>query len=202
MTNKSPYFKELNFNPAKKRIPDCAVRAVSAALALRYSTVCRIFGKRFRPGYGLVGNEGIDLNDVKRRFDRFFDVVEDSRETSWEFRPDEFDDLEFDPVIDQDEDFGYTLGEFCEFYSGQGRFLVALTTDHKTRYLTGETSGHIVFCDLRPGKDCFVDTWDSSWMRVQAFMRVRKVWPPSDPNSLLHGKWLEAHPEKKNAARN
>ena len=182
----SPYFKELNFNPAKKRIPDCAIRAVTAGLAMRYSTVCRIFGKTYRQGYGLVGNEGIDLNAVKKRFDRFFDVVEDARETAWEMRPDEFDDMKFDPVIDQDEDFGYTLEEFCELYSGQGRFLVALTTDIKTRELTGETAGHIVFCDLRPGKDFFVDTWDSSWMRVQAFMRIEKVWPWSDPNSLLH----------------
>lgn len=187
----SPYFKRLNFNPAGKTIPDCAIRAVTAALAMRYSAVCRAFGKEFRPGYGLVGNEGVDLNEVKRKFDRFFDVVEDARETCWEMRPDEFDDMKFDPVVDQDEDFGYTLQEFCELYEGQGRFLVALTTEHRTRYLAGETAGHIVFCDLRPGKGYFVDTWDSSWMRVQAFMRVEKPWPPSDPDSLLHSRWLE-----------
>lgn len=199
MERVSRYFRELNFNPAGKRIPDCAVRAVSAGLAMRYSTVCRIFGKKYRHGYGLVGEEGIDLNAVKRRFDRFFDVVEDARETSWELRPDEFDNMAFDPVVDQDEDFGYTLDEFCSLYEGQGRFLVALTTEHRTRYLTGETAGHIVFCDLRPGRNCFVDTWDSSWMRVQAFMRIEKIWPVSDPNSLLHAKWAAKRGGKEKA---
>lgn len=193
---KSRHFKLLNANPYKRLIPDCAIRAVTLGLAMKYSAVCKMFGKRFKPGLGLVGNEGIDLNEIKKKFDKYFDVVEDARDVSYENRPKEFDDMKFDPSIDQDEDFGYTLEEFCDLFGGQGRFLVALTTEHKHRYLTGETAGHIVFCDLRDRDGHFYDTWDSGWMRVQAYMRVDKIWPMSSEDSLLHRKWLEKHGKK------
>lgn len=155
---------------------------------MKYSAVCAAFGKKCRRGYGLVGPEGIDLEMIKKRFDPFFDIIEDAKETSWENRPPEFEDAKFDPQIDQDEDWGLTLEEFCDLYDGTGRYLVALNTTHIERLLTNADAKHIVYCDLRPGKKSFIDTWDSGWMRVECFMRIKKIWPTSRPESVWYGK--------------
>lgn len=181
-----PYWKNINMNPWGKRIPDCAIRAVSLGLVMRYPFVCKAFGKECKRGYGLYGAEGIDLEMIKKRFGPFFDVIEDAKDTAYENRPPEFEDMEFDPLIDQDEDWGLTLEEFCDLYEGTGRYLVALNTTHLERLLTKEDAKHIVCCDLRPGKKSFADTWDSSWMRVECFMRIEKIWPTSRPESIWY----------------
>ena len=195
----SPYFRELNFNPFRKRLPDCAVRAVCAGLKLRYARVCRELGVPFKVGKGMDTDAGIDLEDIKRKFAPYFDVVEDAKEASWENRPEEFADMPFDPEFDLDEDLGIDLNDFCEIYRNQGMFLVALTNTDEVRQLTGEVVGHIVYCNLTPGSQYFIDTWDSSSLMVQAFMRIKKRWEWSDPDSLLYKKWLERHPGKAEA---
>ena len=65
-------WKNLNMNPWKARIHDCAIRAVSLGLVMKYGSVCETFGRKCRKGVGLVGEEGIDLEDVKRKFREFF----------------------------------------------------------------------------------------------------------------------------------
>lgn len=158
-----------------------------------------MLGVPFIPGKGAANDAGVDLEDVKRKFAPFFDVVEDAKDASWENRPEEFADVPFDPEFDLDEDFGYDLNDFCEMYRNQGMFLVALMNTDQVRQLTGEVEGHMVYCNLTPGNQYFVDTWDSSSLKVQAFLRIKKRWPWEDPDSLLHGKWLERHPEKRQA---
>ena len=183
-----PYWKNLNLNPWKKKIPDCAIRAISIGLVMKYESICEIFGKVCKPGYGLYGVEGIDLEDIKEKFGDCFDIIQAAKETAWEYRPEEFDDMPFDPLIDIDEDWGLTLEEFCDLYDGTGRYLVALNTTHLERLLTKEDAKHIVCCDLRPGKKSFADTWDCSWMQVECFMRIEKLWPIDRPESLWYQK--------------
>lgn len=172
---KLSHFHKRNMNPWGRDINDCAIRAVSAALWMKYDAVCRMFGKKCVPGRGLSGEEGIDLKHIKHRLDGFFDRIEDASDLSWDKRPEEFKDMKFDPKIDTRPDLGLTLGEFCELYANTGRFLVAVAR-------------HIVYADLTPGRNWFMDTWNSSEMPVRAYMRVKGILSRKDPRSLLYGK--------------
>ena len=175
------FFRERNMNPWGKMIGDCAIRAVSSAIAMRYPAVCRLFGRKCRPGHGLVGPEGITLGRIKARLDRFFDRVEDAYDTSWKNRPEEFKDMEFDPEIDSDPDLGLTLDQFCEAYRGTGRYLVSLTYPESK-------VGHIVYANLSPGKNYYFDTKPCGDMKVDAYMRVKKIVDINSPQSLFYGR--------------
>ena len=186
---RSDVFRKRNMNPWGVNADDCAIRAVSAALWMKYEAVCRLFGKKCVPGKGLEGNEGIGLGLIKLKLGKFFDRVEDSFDLLWKNRPEEFKDFEFDPAFDVDPDLGLTLGEFCEAYADQGRFLVSLVPTARP----GETvsaerrkNGHIVYADLTPGRNWFMDTWDSSDMTVKAYMRVKGILSRNDPRSLSY----------------
>lgn len=180
------HFRLGNMNPWGRLIGDCAVRAVSAALAMRYDAVCGLFGKKCQPGRGLVGNEGICLETVKRRLGRFFDKIEDAGETAFEARPPEFAGMEFDPAFDESPDLGLSLDEFCDAYTGTGRYLVAVVPPEV--YAGRNSRGHMTYADLRPGRGVFMDTWDCGRKTVLAFMRVKAVLSFKDPRSLYFGK--------------
>ena len=185
----SRYWKKRNMNPWGRNIDDCAIRAVSAALWMKYQAVCEIFGKRCVPGVGLEGSEGIGLGLIKLKLGRFFDRVEDSFDLLWKNRPEEFEDMEFDPAFDADPDLGLTLQEFCAAYENQGRFLISLVPTQEVGEITPERrkNGHIVYADLSPGRNWFMDTFDSSGMTVKAYMRVKNIWNMNDPRSLAYG---------------
>lgn len=187
-----PYMVYYDANPWKTRhMNDCAIRSVKAAIGMKYAAVCEAFGRKCEPGRGLVGNAGISLDLIKRRFDRFFDVVEDAKDSAWENRPEEFDDMEFDPEIDGENVFGMTLDEFCEMYGGQGRFLVSMQAnpDAKLPAQRDLKGGHIVFVDLRKdGDPKYYDTWNCGGCLVKAFMRVRGILKKTDPRSVYYGK--------------
>ena len=173
-------------NPWKAKIHDCAIRAVSLGLAMRYPSVCRMFGRRCRAGVGLEGEEGIDLEDVKRRFAPYFDEIRDAK-FSEEYPLD--DPYELPPEIAPDADtIGFTLDEFCEFHHVPGRYLVALNTPRDEKLLSKKDSKHMVYCDLRPGRRYFVDTWDCGWMNVECYLRIRRIWPTDRPESLVYGR--------------
>ena len=138
------------------------------------------------PGRGLSGEEGIDLEMIKRRLDKFFDRVEDANEMSWQDRPPEFEDMEFDPAFDLEPDLGLTLDEFCDAYRGTGRYLVALVHDAATIEKGRNLAGHIVYADLRPGKNFFFDTWNCGNMVVEAYMKVKAALSKDDPRSLFY----------------
>ena len=88
----SKYFIKFNFNPWKQAtVDDCAVRAVSGATGLSYKEVCRRYGVAYKNGYGLIRKTGINLEDIKEKFDEYFDVVEDFFE-DMDFVPDEMQD--------------------------------------------------------------------------------------------------------------
>lgn len=185
----SPHFVRKNFNPWGKSIPDCGIRAVSAAIRASYPFVCSLFGKECRPGLGLVGKDGLSLDLVQKRLDGFFDKVQDCRDTAWENRPEEFDDFGPDDDVDMDESLGMTLDEFCEIYSGTGRYLVSLTNTEISREVNGREYGHLTFCDLSAGNSPrFFDTVDCGWMEVTSFMRVARVLPKDNPHSLDYAK--------------
>ena len=183
------FFVEKNMNPWGKMIGDCAIRAVSSAIAMKYPAVCRLVGKECRPGRRLVGNEGIGLEAIKKRLGNFFDRIEDASETSWENRPEEFRDMEFDPEIDSDPDLGLTLDQFCESYRDTGRYLVALVHGSKPKDGTSRIrDGHVIYANLSPGKNYFFDTLDCGKMIVYAYMRVVAILDVNSPQSLYYKK--------------
>lgn len=181
------FFRLKNMNPWGKRIDDCAIRAVSAALQMKYNAVCKLFGKECKEGHGLAGKEGISLKLIKHRLSKFFDRVEDAFDTAWDKRPPEFEDVEFDPAIDADPDLGIDLDDFCDMYAGTGRYLVSLVPSRRMK-VNGVNFGHIVYANLKPGCGWFYDTWDCSKMMVEAYMRVKYILNPEDPRSLLYRK--------------
>ena len=180
------HFKRRNMNPWGKKLQDCAIRAVSAALMMKYPAVCKIFGRECEPGTGLAGREGIDLELVKKRLGPFFDRVEDANDLEFETRPPEFADMEYDPAFDESPDLGLSLDEFCDAYAGTGRYLIAVVP--ATVWDGRNSCGHVVYADLRPGRGFFYDTWDCGNRTVLAYMRVRSILNKNDPRSLLYGR--------------
>lgn len=192
MEQKTHSIKIFSFNPWKKNIGDCAIRAVVAAIGMKYELVCKEFGVSWKRGYGLIRDTGIDLEDIKQTFDEYFDVVEDFNEELPQ-------DLMDDPAFAQarfmnaalgieDNCSGITLAEFLDLYRGQGTFLVGLVSnpDAKSAACKRPNAGHIVCAKCLRGKDGYAfDTWDSSELLVDSFMRVKKKIPKDDPRHWI-----------------
>jgi hypothetical protein len=197
-------FKRINYNKWGKNIDDCAIRSISAGLGMDYEVVCKkleqYYKKRHKKstdkfkckrGYGLVTDEGVDLEYIKGAFDRYFDVVhdftekmsmDDIRNSSKDMGDEDFIDVDmFDDEMEIDSfSSGITLDEFLSVYMrGQGNFLVGLVAnkDAENR-LCRQTEGHIVFGSTLKGKvPFFVDTWNCGEMLVDSYMRIKKTVP-------------------------
>jgi hypothetical protein len=63
-----------------------------------YRAVCKNLNVSWKAGTGLIRKTGIDLNDVKRIFDEYFDIVEDYID-DFNFVPDEFKNSKFNDDI-------------------------------------------------------------------------------------------------------
>lgn len=192
---KNQYWINFNFNPYKQRIGDCSIRAIVAAIGLAYREVCNRLHKTFKKGKGLLRDSGIDLEDVKKVFQPYFDVIEDFYEDNT-FIPPELEkskanaDME---AFDNDNMIGLasgiTLNEFVDMFKNQGSFLVSLepnpeSDDEECKH----GDNHIVCVKCIPGirKQGFIDIWDSGDMLVNAYMRVAKTEPKDSP---LHWKY-------------
>lgn len=195
--SKSPYWIHFNFNPWKKRnVDDCAIRSISAATGLDYREVCKRLGVAWKNGQGLIRKTGIDLNDVKHIFNEYFDIIEDYVD-DFAFVPDEFKDstendellaFELQNGIDPTSS-GLTVEDFIEQFKDQGAFLVGCVSNpNATNINARKEGGHLVYVDCRRGaeRQGFYDTWDSSEMLVDAYMRVKHREPKDSP---LHWKY-------------
>ena len=91
MASKNPRWINFNFNPWKKNISDCTIRAVVAATGLDYREVCKRFGVSYVKGKGLRRDTGINLDDIEEKFAEYFDIIEDYYD-NFTFVPDEFKD--------------------------------------------------------------------------------------------------------------
>lgn len=184
-----------SFNPWKARVGDCAIRAICAAIGLRYELVCKELGVSWKRGKGLIRDTGIDLELIKSKFDEYFDKVEDYAE---ELPPELLDDPAFtraqvlDAALGVDEETaGITLAEFLELYRGQGTFLVGLEGNPDAKNPNARKGGHIVCAKCFKGKQPFaIDSWSSEEMTVDSFMRVKKTIPKDDPR---HWVWDAEH---------
>jgi len=67
--------KFFSYNPWGARINDCAIRAIVAAIGMRYELVCKELGVSWKRGKGLIRDTGIDLDKIKSTFDSYFDIV-------------------------------------------------------------------------------------------------------------------------------
>ena len=184
--------KLLNFNKWGKHINDCAIRSIVAAIGMDYEKVCKQFGMSFKKNYGLIRDTGIDLRDIKSKFDKWFDVVQDFNDNidfSDEF-PDaiDLDAFDYDSEIDTYSS-GITLNEFMDMFKGQGVFLVALVGNPHAVKMQSRKGGHIVCCKCLPNKEPYtIDTWDCSEMLVDAYMRIKKTIPYSHPDHWKYDK--------------
>lgn len=195
---KNKKFIDFNFNPYKAHIDDCAVRAITAALGMRYELVCKQLGVSWRKGSGLIRSSGITLDVINSRFDEWFDVVQEFS-GDYDSMPDdlkndpEFQDLESLSITMGINNYttGITLNDFCEMFAKQGIFLVGLAPNPNSRngYCRRE-GGHIVCakCLKKYSVGYFIDTWDSGDMLVDSWMRVSKVIPPEDPRHWVFDK--------------
>jgi hypothetical protein len=137
-------FKKRNYNKWGNNINDCAIRSISAGLEMDYEVVCKKFEQYYKKrhkkshkkstdefkckkGYGLVTNEGVDLEHIKGAFDKYFDVVhdftenisiDDIRNSSKDMDDEDFIDVDlFDDEMEIDSfSSGITLDEFLSVY--------------------------------------------------------------------------------------
>jgi hypothetical protein len=184
--------KNINYNKWGKHIGDCAIRAIVAAIGMDYEKVCKTYGVAFKRGHGLIRDTGIDLKDIKHKFNEWFDIVEDFNELadfSDEY-PDSMDLTAFDIANDIDSfSSGITLDEFMDMYDGHGIFLVALVGNPNAKNRNAKNGGHIVCCKCLPNKEPYtIDTWNSSEMLVDCFMRIKKTLPKDHPNHWKYDK--------------
>lgn len=191
---KSQYWIKFNYNPWKAKIGDCAIRSIVAATGLDYREVCKRLGVAWKYGKGLIRDTGIDLEDVKRVFGKYFDIIEDFTD-NYAFVPDEFKDSQEDDELRTlelqygitDDSSGITLKEFIDQFENQGAFLVSCIGNPNATNTNARSGGHLVYVQCIPGKrHGFIDSWDSSEMLVDAYMRVIKKEPFDSP---LHWKY-------------
>lgn len=156
--DKNPYWIKINFNPWKKNIDDCAIRSISAATGLDYREVCKRLGVAWKNNYGLIRKTGIDLEDAKRVFGEYFDIIEDFEE-NLNFVPDEFKDSpENDELIAFDlnnditgDSSGITLEDFVRDYRNQGAFLVGCVSNPNAKNkIARREGGHLVYVNCSP----------------------------------------------------
>ena len=173
----SQYFKRFNFNPWKQRIGDCAIRSTSIALNMSYVAVCNAFHVKWKNGYGLVRDTGIDLDQIKNTFGDYFGNVTDfSEELPMELQTKDDEMTKFDLAngIDSSSS-GITVNEFVDMFQNEGRFLVGCLSPKKKE-------GHIVY--VNADKKYFIDTFDCGNFIVDSWMQIEKVVPKEDPRRL------------------
>lgn len=180
---------DFNFNPWGKYIPDCSIRAISAATGLDYRVVCNMLKMSYKNGYGLIRDTGVQLETIKEVFNEYFDIIEDFYENNM-FVPDEFKDTQaasdveaIDAELGLDNvPTGITLNEFIDSYKNNGTFLVSLVGNPDAKNPAARDGGHIVCVKCNKGKrQGFIDFWDSGEMLVDAFMRIKKTEPAGSP---------------------
>ena len=184
--------KNINYNKWGKHISDCAIRAIVASIGMDYEKVCKTYGVSFKKGYGLIRDTGIELEDIKRKFNSWFDIIEDFSDVE-DFSdeiPNSIDLTAFDIEHGIDSfSSGITLDEFMDMYYGQGIFLVALVGNPKAKNKNAREGGHIVCCKCLPNKEPYaIDTWNSSEMIVDCFMRIKKTLPKDHPDHWKYNK--------------
>ena len=191
MANKNPKMIVFNFNPWKKHLQDCAIRAISGATGLSYKEVCKKLGVSFKNGYGLIRDNGIDLDVIEEKFSDYFDIVEDYYDNH-DFVPDEYVGSKEDASMRKFEELNginaiskTTLNDFCDEFAGQGRFLVGLVgnPEAENKAVRNHKDGHIVYVNLdrRSKRQGFVDIYDAGEMLVDSYMRVAKREPKDSP---------------------
>jgi len=182
----------VNFNPWQKNIDDCAIRAVSAATGLNYKEVCKKFKIKYKNGYGIVRQTGVDIDYIHSIFNEYFDVVEDYYENNM-FIPDEMSQEDIDLIGALDDGSlasGMTLNDFIDMFEGQGVFLVGLQENLKAKSENARHGGHIVCANLNKSNrtPCFYDTWNSGEMLVDMYMRVKRREPKDSPKHYKYDK--------------
>ena len=190
-SQKNPKWINFNFNPWGKHIGDCAIRATSAATGLDYRVVCKRLKMAYKNGYGLIRDTGVSIQDVKDKFNPYFDVVEDYYE-NYSFVPDEFKDTLYDKSADEiDKSLGIdavsntTLNDFINEFENQGIFIVGLVGNPnapKDFQYRSRSNGHFVCVKCIHGlKQGFIDIFDCGPMLVDSFMRVKRQEPANSP---------------------
>lgn len=180
-------FKNINYNKWDKNIGDCAIRAICAGIEMDYEKVCKRLGVKYKRGWGLIRDTGIKLDNIKEKFDEYFDKVQDYNEV-YDFKDDISKDeyMNLDLWDNEDDDqfsSGDTLEDFLLMYNG-GEYLIGLVGNKNAKSNECKKGGHIVYGNSL-SVPYFVDTWDCREMLVDCYMRIDKKVPE---NSIEHYK--------------
>lgn len=144
-----------NFNPWNVMSSDCLVRAVSAAIMMKYVDVCRHLGVRVLDGVGQ--DERVTLSDfLKTDLAQYFDKAVGIRR----------DDC--------------TLDQFCEFAWAEspGQVFVAFVKYRSANEgASSRKADHAVYVCSDFDRPYFIDNSDSGNSYVYAAIQVRKQVP-------------------------
>jgi len=165
------YWYDANFNPFGENIGDCMIRAVSAAIMMRYECVCGRLGYRFKDGRGLERQTGANLHRIMASSLKRY------------FEPADRDALMIHP--------GMTLRSFIDVASstvpakgsGQGLYVV-FAADPKSG------TGHAIYvCAGQNGDRFFIDTFDSADYVVGSALKVKHQVGKNNPERLKYGQF-------------
>ena len=149
---------------------------------MSYPQVCKTLGVSYKKGYGLLRDSGIDLEEIKAKFNDYFGQITDFNEEVPEELADIANDVtKFELSMDIDSSTsGITLEEFILMFENEGRFLVGLVSP--------KGDGHIVFVNCSRGRNFVVDTFNCLEFKVDSWMQITKTLPKDDSRRYIYDK--------------
>lgn len=149
---------------------------------MSYPQVCKALGVSFKRGFGLIRDTGIDLEDIKARFNDYFGSITDfNEEVPEELVGMDDEAARIDAALGIDSSTsGITLEEFIMMFENEGRFLVGLVSP--------KGDGHIAFVNCQRGRNFVVDTFNCLDFTVDSWMQIQKVLPKEDPRRYVYDK--------------
>lgn len=182
------HFYMKNFNPWAVSKGDCAIRALSAALAMKYVDVCRNLNVRFKNGVGMM-KDGVQtlITVPKSPLARYFDSPRLLRANGMRPAPGELRGMQRMPK----SEVRVNVNDFCEAAAKArpDEIFVVLCMGNPSSYspdISGgnENEGHVVAVFAERNHPYFVDTWDCGDMLVYAYMRVKRQVAKNSPERI------------------
>ena len=158
------HWKDVNFNKWGKDMPDCAVRAIVAAIGIDYEVACKVLGVKCVKGKGFTDTYGVDIDTVQEKFSAYLGDVEENEGFEDDPLAAFFNAPELDDWLEEMKSSKKT-----------GTYLVYVDDNKKN------DGGHIICCEVTSSKAYFIDTSDVGGMQVQCWMKVLEKLDPADP---------------------
>lgn len=157
----NPKFVKYNANYYGNDIQDCVIRAISLGTNIGYTTICRCFGKDFKPGFGML-SDGISKKEVDEFIRKTHFIEEVDRDTRYV-------DWILGKTNNLDVNFGLPLDLYMDSVDS-GKYVISTrkaTLDRKE----ANKDLHMVYVDC--DKQKFYDTWDSGGQLVYCVYKIK-----------------------------